>query len=206
MVYNAWHNHLEKINSETANNSKQTHLHVVIEPLKAIVVVFDESISGEILDNLKEPLLSAGSAAQLINEWKRSLCRGIEYPGFRGSREVALPDNLADGEPEFSGFARYENIFSVTGVPHTGAVLEITDAHEGLEVFVNGVTAGIQIVPPFRFDILPFIREGENHLAIEVATNLERQVGHSAFPGAGINTEPSSLSGITGSAFLYFRS
>jgi hypothetical protein len=204
-VYNAWDNRLEKVNSEAAENGKQTHLHVEIEPFKAAIIVFDGSMTAETLNNLKEPLFPAGSPVQLIKGWKRSLCRGIEYPGFKGSLEVAFPDKLAEEQPEFSGFARYENVFSVTGVPLSEAVLEITDAYEGVEVFVNEVSAGIQIVPPFRFDVLLFIREGENHLAIEVATNLERQVGHPGFPDADGNTEPLSLSGITGPVFLYFR-
>jgi hypothetical protein len=206
VVYNAWDNRLEKAKYEAVENGGQTCLHVEIEPFKAVIIVFDGSMTGEVMNNLKEPLFSIGLPVQLINGWKRSLCRGIEYPGFNESREVALPDNLAEEQPEFSGFVRYENVFNLTDVPPSGAMLEITDAHEGVEVFVNGISVGSQIVPPFRFDILSFVRKGENKLAVEVATNLERQVGPPGFPDAGTNTEPLSLSGITGSVLLYLRS
>lgn len=55
------------------------------------------------------------------------------------------------------------------------AVLEITDAWEGMEVWVNGVSAGIQIVPVYRFEIARLLHRGTNWLAIEVATTLERE-------------------------------
>ena len=54
--------------------------------------------------------------------------------------------------------------------------IEITDAYEGVEVFVNGESLGIQVAPPFRYDLGNKLHEGENVIAIEVATTLERQV------------------------------
>ena len=51
--------------------------------------------------------------------------------------------------------------------------LEIEDAQEGVEVFLNGESAGIQIAPPFRWDLCGWA--GENRLRVEVATTLERE-------------------------------
>ena len=53
-------------------------------------------------------------------------------------------------------------------------ILQISDAYEGVEVFVNGVSAGIQVVPTYRFDIATLLKEGDNEIRIEVATTLER--------------------------------
>ena len=58
-----------------------------------------------------------------------------------------------------------------------GMLLEISDAHEGVEVFVNGTSLGIQIVPTYRYDLSSAVRDGEDELAIEVATTLERRDG-----------------------------
>jgi hypothetical protein len=82
-------------------------------------------------------------------------------------------------------------------------VIEITDAHEGVELFVNGVSAGIQIVPPFRYRIDTFLKEGLNTFTIEVATTLERQVKPSGFAAIAGMSEPKNLLGITGQVILY---
>ena len=40
---------------------------------------------------------------------------------------------------------------------------------------VNGMSAGVQIVPPYRFDITELVREGVNQIMIDVSTTLERE-------------------------------
>jgi hypothetical protein len=206
-VYNAWDNRLEKI--RTAVKEGKTRLVVEIEPFKALIVIFDNALTGEMRTGLiKEPLICRGKVLPLNDGWKRSLCNGKEYPVFSGNREVSLPDLLVYEKPRFSGYARYEHSFYIShddpinSAP--GVVLEITDAHEGVEVFVNGISAGIQVAPPFRFDISTLVHPGKNALVVEVATTLERQVGPQGFMMEQ-NKEPVSLSGITGQVNLYIN-
>ena len=90
---------------------------------------------------------------------------------------------------KFSGFLRYETCFTVKAQG-----LEITDAYEGVEVFVNGQSAGIQVVPPFRYDLRGLTKDGENKLVIEVATTLERERG---------KAKDAAPTGITGEVALY---
>ena len=45
-----------------------------------------------------------------------------------------------------------------------------------MQVFVNGCDCGIRIVPPYRYEIGTLLHSGENQIAIEVATTLERQI------------------------------
>jgi hypothetical protein len=71
--------------------------------------------------------------------------------------------------------------------------METTDVHEGDEVFVNSQSCGIQIAPPFRFDMSRFLKGGENHIQIEVATTLERQVGRKGFVAMLVFPKPSAL-------------
>ena len=82
--------------------------------------------------------------------------------------------------------------------------LEITDAYEGVEVFVNGESLGIQIIPTFRYDLTPYLRAGMNQIRIEVATTLEREAADFPNPwalalGAGKEgpkiTTPSGING-----------
>jgi hypothetical protein len=204
-VYNAWDNRLERI--QVSVTEGKTRLTVEIEPFKALIVIFDKTLNDETQTGLiKEPLNYRGRVLQLNDGWKRSLCNGKEYPAFSGSCEVSLPDLLVYEKPMFSGYARYEHSFYISHDDPInsalGVVLEITDAHEGVEVFVNGISMGIQVAPPFRFDISTLVHPGKNMLVIETATTLERQIGPQGFMMEQ-NKEPVSLSGITGQVNLY---
>jgi hypothetical protein len=207
VIYNAWDNCLEKL--QVSVKDGKTRLTVKIEPFKLFIVIFDNALNDETQTGLiKEPLNCRGEALQLNEGWSRSLCSGKEYPAFAENREVSLPDSLAYEKPTFSGYARYENAFyinhdtRINSAP--GTILEITDAHEGVEVFINDISTGIQVVPPFRFDISKLVHPGKNTLVIEVATTLERQVGPQGFMMEQ-NREPASLSGITGRVNLYIN-
>ncbi len=127
--------------------------------------------------------------------WKRSICRSIDYPAFKEKKTVEIPDNLAEERPDFSGFVRYEN--QMVWEKGTRFLLEIQNASEGVEVFVNSVSAGIQVAPPFRYDLTDFMKEGENKIVIEAATTLEREMY--AYTGKG--QEPVCGAGIIGLIF-----
>ena len=80
---------------------------------------------------------------------------------------------MARKYPDFSGYYRYETKAELAGKE---SVLTIDDACETAELFVNGVSAGTRFATPYRFDISGLVKEGENEIAIEVATTLERKV------------------------------
>ncbi len=199
-IYNAWDNRLESAklqHSEDRSIAKRTLLEVELEPLKSLLVVFDQTISS---DFETPPVQCQGERVTLNEGWARSICPAIQYPHFHHRKVVNLPDRLAQERPKFSGSVRYENRFHLDVA--CKLVLEVTDAHEGVEVWVNGQHCGIQIVPPFRFDISDLVRQGQNHLRIEVATTLERQVGRRGLIGLLLTPKPSALSGITGEVVL----
>ena len=82
-----------------------------------------------------------------------------------------------------------------------------TALYEGVEVFVNGESLGIQIVPEFTYDLTSYLHAGDNPITIEVATTLERQA--STFPKTGFDIfavkDAKSLppSGINGRVTIY---
>lgn len=201
-VYNAWDNRLEKAEAGPADEETGaeaiTEVKIVLEAMKSLIIVFDE---GEVPGKLCDPVRPEGKEYLLREGWKRSICRSIDYPTFKEEKDVRLPDSLAEEMPEFSGFVRYENTFN--GKAGQKTVLEITDAAEGVEVFVNNISAGIQIVPVFRYDITELVKDGVNSLTIEVATTLEREVFKMHGPGRFGPGEPSALSGITGDVRMY---
>lgn len=139
---------------------------LTLEPLRGYFLIL-----GEAGPELLRPTVCCQGTEVPLGPWRRSTCLSIDYPAFGPEKAVSLPDHLAEEQPEFSGFVRYENDFSYAGGRLT---LEIEDAYEGVEVFVNGESAGIQIAPPFRYDLTGLARSGQNRLRIEVATTLER--------------------------------
>lgn len=195
-IYNAWGNTLEEAAYDDGT------LTVSIEPLKSLIVIFDAALTDvkEVSNYVKPAVRIAGNAIEFNQNWKRSICRSIEYPNFKDAKIISMPDKLAEEEPEFSGFVRYENSFSISN--NKKVILEITDAHEGVEVFVNGKSLGIQIVPPYLYDLTEAVNQLENKLVIEVATTLEREMAK--IPNVfGQIIEAKSLSGITGEVRLY---
>ena len=116
--------------------------------------------------------------------------------------ETALPDGelLAEEAPEFSGFVRYETGFSLE--TEEELCLKVEDASEGVEVFLNGESMGIQIAPPFLYRMTG--KTGKNELVIEVATTLEREcypllTGYRKM----LAKKPTCASGITGRVSLF---
>lgn len=196
--YCAMENHLERISSRTENGKTDILLELV--PGKSRIIVFDEVPQTV----LQEPLRPEGEKI-VLKSWKRSQCRSIEYPEFVQEKAAELPDCMAEKQPEFSGYVRYET--KVKGKVCSHAVLEITDACEGVEVFINGKSKGLRLNAPMFYDITEELSEDENQIVIEVATTLEREraAGVTDIFEKAMMEEPQSGSGITGEVYLYLK-
>lgn len=195
--YDAWENHLSP--ADISGNT----LSLSIEPLHSEAVIFDPAaVMEDLKPFLYEDLRDADRKQELAfsSGWLRDICRSKAYPSFTGEKAIQLPDTLAQEEPEFSGFVRYRNQFEAKAGEKV--LLEISDACEGVEVFLNGQSLGIQIVPPFRYDLSQNLKDGRNSLSVEVSTTLERE--NSGIPDVtGQIRTPSALSGITGTVRLF---
>lgn len=204
-IYDAWENTVYRAEVLREEDKKARKVSLSLEPLKSQIVIFDQKESvEEVLKQEKCPLAVSGEEVKLGTVWKRSICRSIDYPKFGEKKEICLPDLLHEEEPLFSGFVRYENQFE--GKAGETYVLEISDAYEGVEVFVNGRSLGIQIVPTYRFDLSSEIQDGVNELVIEVATTLEREASQFPNPYAkyiGQDVTPTCKSGISGTVKIY---
>ena len=164
--YDAWNNELFEIRAE--QNGKSTTICLEIAPYQSVVIVFDNPEDVKLKTSVlyeEELLLKAG--------WSMSLAASIEYPTFHDEQKISSFENVGLKYKEFSGYIRYENTIEVPEVRK--AYLIIEDAFEGVEVFVNDVSVGIQVAPPFVFDISNHSKAGKNKLRIEVATTLERE-------------------------------
>lgn len=189
-AYNAWDNTIEPL--EWSGDGIALRL----EPKKSLLIIFDGSDAAWLAVRPCEE----GEKTELTR-WTRSTCRSANYPRFQGAKTTSLPDLLEKEKSRFSGFVRYETV--IHAVKDMRYRLTITDAAEGVEVFVNGKSAGIQIVPSFVFDLTALLSEGENSIAIEVATTAERDAYRGTNPITRmIAGKPVTKSGLTGRAYL----
>ena len=197
--YDAWMNGRRALRADSLESG--TRLHVTLLPLHSVAVIFGEAPKE--LPLLPEDF--TGRRAYLRDGWRRSVCSAIDYPRFEDEQTVFLPDHLAEEMPAFSGLVRYERKLGLERLP-ARARLTITDAYEGVEVYINGRGLGIQVAPPFQYEIAPYLQIGENNVVIEVATTLERENagqpdGMREFFGLGPK-EPACPSGINGEVCL----
>ena len=187
-LYDAW------LNRCLPAEAREEGIRLTVEPLKSLFLVAGPC------DAPLFPKPEAGEAIPLSG-WKRSLCEGAEYPGFSQLEDTVLPDGkaLAEAQPAFSGFVRYDCAFTLE--QPAPLLLTVADAEEGVEVFLNGESAGIQVAPPFVYELQG--RAGENSLRIEVATTLAREC-YPMLEGYAKMTAspPSNSSGITGRVTL----
>ena len=140
--YDPWANRCEP--ADAADTLGGLRVVVCIDPLQPRALVLGDLPAGTTLH--KPP--AVGAAIPL--HWTRAVCEGAAYPDF-GPAQPVTPPTLAVEQPEFSGFVRYETHFVLDAA--APLVLTITDAAEGVEVFLNGESAGIQIAPPFVYEL-----------------------------------------------------
>ena len=142
-----------------------------------------------------------------ITRFARSACRAAEYPDFGKKADIRERNSYSFTDPKFSGFIRYEDSFVVPEralIPRkegkkpcpNSVVLEITEAWEGVEVFVGGKSAGLRVSAPFIYDLTDLVKPGSNPLVIEVATTLDRERN---------GKKAQDPTGLTGRVLLYIR-
>lgn len=164
--YDVWKNELFELRTQKEQDG--TTLYLKVPSYQSIVVVFDQAEQVE----LRKPVVFDKEIV-LKNKWSLSLVSSIEYPAFHDTQEISSFDNVGLKYPEFSGIIRYENTMEMQEVKEVSLLIE--DAYEGVEVFINDESVGIQVATPFVFDISKPLKKGTNKLRIEVATTLERE-------------------------------
>lgn len=189
-------------------------LRINTQSYRALVVPYAQFVTADFakaaaeLHRLGLPVLFVDGLPAGVCDGDGSLLGPLADCRVLGLKEL-VPEmkKLALPEAAFSGLVRYESAFELLG--EGKVTLEITDAYEGVEAFVNGQSAGIQIVPPFRYDLTALVKPGRNTLTIEVATTLERHCYDLTRDDPRMKMRglaaPSCGSGITGQVTIFFE-
>ncbi|MFT3934479.1 MAG: glycosyl hydrolase [Chitinophagaceae bacterium] len=85
----------------------------------------------------------------------------------------------------YSGRARYKKAFNVDAVAlkNCKAILDLGKVWEMGAITINGHALSVRWMPPFRFDITPYIKAGKNELTVEVVNGWpNRLIGDAKLP------------------------
>lgn len=168
--YDAWDNCYSVPDLIQNVSENETKIKMQIESGESVLILNESEVPvKEIVDITKLTVLKTRK------KWEMALCRAIDYPAFKEWSVIDTFTDIGKQYKKFSGFIAYKNEFEVKDIRH--CYIEIEDAGEDVEVFVNGSSCGIKVMRPFVFDVTAFIKKGVNHIQIEIATTLERERG-----------------------------
>jgi hypothetical protein len=171
-----------------------TAVEIRLEPFESLFLFADPAPADPRSIDRAAPPISV--LAEIDGPWEISIATASEYPSFtpapalKGPGNVAVPGLL----PGFSGTLRYECRFTVPRRPDTGTLLDIGEAFETVEVWLNGSRLGVRICPPYRFDAGGLLAEAENELVVEVTNTLVHSHGENGLDRA-MPVDPSGLIG-----------
>lgn len=157
-----------------------------------------------------ESVLFLAADKDALPEMKEPVQKHMEEIPFQGTFAVSVADHthmdqfeslttmdkledVALLKPGFGGKIRYETTFQ-------GKCQEISlgRCYDGVEVFVNGVSAGTRISYPYQFHVQELTTDGTNTLTIETGTTLTNVV-----PDAMSQERPVPPQGIFGPVRLF---
>jgi len=166
-------------------DGETTIVPVDIGPEESVHILF-----RKLADEPARTVAQSGLApvAELAGAWTVTFQQGRGAPPMAKLPELAsLSDNADPAIRYFSGEAVYAKSFRLPKGVRPGQPLWIDLGAVGdiAEVRVNGKTAGTLWQAPFRVDIGPMLRAGENRLEIKVANLWVNRLIGDAQPGAG---------------------
>ena len=191
VIYDAWNNAIYEISYEFDDDVVRATIQ--LESRKSLIITEGEGLLASISLEDKGRTLDHQIS---IKDFQRSICTGIEYPSFKDEKAVTLPDIVENDYPTFGGYIRYSTDFEINT---DTAILKIEGLLEGVEVFLNGESLGIQIQPTYIYDLSGKLNKGKNHLEIISATTLERFV-----PNERSSTKPTNSLGIQDKVVIYY--
>ncbi|MCD9022536.1 glycosyl hydrolase [Cohnella silvisoli] len=185
---------------DCVSDGETTTVDLWLEPYESIFLVYSTAGNAFVNEALQQAHFSARQSgqqlAELLGQWTVSLADAENYPQFRPAAQLDALTNLASPAlfPSFSGTISYETKFEVRAEEvELYATLDLNEAYEITEAWLNDQPLGIRICPPYRYDIGGRVTAGVNRLRIEVTNTLVKRQP-SAFDRA-MAQEPSGLIG-----------
>lgn len=164
--------HAEDNTLEVAQPDQRGWLPLSLDRGESVILLAgrQEALPGE-GDLPFRPGLS-GERRELSGAWSISLADYREQERFQPLCVTDQLEDISSKEPGFSGIIRYETAFE-----GPARMIDLGRAFEGVEVLVNGRSAGVRVGYPYRYDVSALAGEGENQLTVLAATSLGDALG-----------------------------
>lgn len=114
---------------------------------------------------------------EIICDWKVSLLETGNDKEFEEKMIIRATEHLPNMNgprlfSEFSGLIRYEGVFYANKIKGIKNRLYLSEIGDCAEITLNGINVGTILASPDRVDITYVLKDGENHLKIDVANTL----------------------------------
>lgn len=164
--------HAEDNTLEAAQPDQRGWLPLSLDRGESVILLAgrQEALPGE-GDLPFRPELS-GERRELSGAWSISLADYREQERFQPLCVTDQLEDISSKKPGFSGIIRYETAFE-----GPARMVDLGRAFEGVEVLVNGRSAGVRVGYPYRYDVSALAGEGENQLTVLAATSLGDALG-----------------------------
>ena len=179
-----------------------------LEPYESTFILFDDmalGLNSEVVE--RKSTQKCDTEVEIGGPWKVSIAEAGQYPQFVMEERINSLGNVAVSGllPRFSGTLRYESKFEYRKDVQTQRIfLDLGDAYEIAEVWVNGKHAGVRICPPYSIEITDMVIDGPNTLCIDVTNTLAKKCGSNGLDRA-MPQEPSGLIGPVRLLFHFFK-
>ncbi len=211
-IYRPWENKSEDIEFEVTGQGLRVRC--MMNPLELAILCVDRS--ENVQEYVNNPRGSKGPGkyrlCQEIQTMKVKLYDAFAYHKAGGRLEGLdlIGETILESPytgiqhiyKDFSGYIRYETQIELE--KDKAYRISIEDLSDSVEVFVDRLSLGIQVAPPFNFD---FVHEGEGvsiKLSFMVATKLERLLKSKGHDIKSMSPyRPLSPTGILGKVTLY---
>jgi hypothetical protein len=163
---------LDLLNSTcTKSSAPDGKVSLRLQPYHSRILVFGD------LDGIDLPEESVWQEIGTIEPvFEVSVAHSENLADFRSYRttnelfDISAPDEI----PEFAGIIRYRGTLRLDEAGR--AALDLGRVGQTARLWLNDVDLGIRICPPYRFDLSPAAKPGDNEILIEVANTLACKV------------------------------
>ncbi|MGN1345219.1 MAG: hypothetical protein ACI4V1_00415 [Eubacteriales bacterium] len=168
---------LDLLNDETAAvTASGGRLRLELAPYQSVMVVFDREDAGFAERYPEKKMWVPAGAADLTFRVEAAPYTDLNaYEVFADNVKSDALFNLTGfgRTPDFSGRARYTCTFQGSKGP---LAIDLGEVGQTAHLWCNGHDLGVRVCPPYRYDLTPVLRDGDNVLRIEVSNTLANAI------------------------------
>lgn len=170
VFYDAYQNII--MDAKAQVKGEKSLVSINLAPFETVVVIVGTDFAEiEISTDLKK----LQTEKLVEGPWVLSTAKAEQYPDFTswGQLESLTDISRVKGLTSFSGTMKYETEF-YWKEENQRVAIDLGDVYETAEVFVNGISQGVRISTPYRFE-LNDLQKGKNTLVVEVTNTLVKE-------------------------------